>query len=399
MSNSAMIYDYVRTPIGRAGGVLSTKRPDDLAAEVITAIVERNGVDPQSLNDIVLGCANQAGEDSRNVARNALLLAGLPYTVSGVTVNRLCASGLEAAMLAARAIGAGEGELFIAGGVESMTRAPWVLGKPDRPFARGTTQLEDSALGWRMTNPAMPKEYLDSLGQTAENVATHYGISREDQDTWALRSHERAVRAQRNGWIAGELLTTMVPRPKGEPVAVSADEGPRPDTSLEVLGRLRPAFGGDGSVTAGNSSPLNDGAAALLIGSSDAGARLGLRPLARIVAAASGGVHPGMMGMGPVPATRKALERAKMAVEEIELVEINEAFASQVLACVRELGLDEERVNVNGGAIAIGHPLGCSGARLLGTLVRQLREQGARHGLVTLCIGVGQGLSCVVESV
>jgi 3-oxoadipyl-CoA thiolase len=395
----AVIIDALRTPIGRYAGVLSGVRPDDLAARVIEAALERNGLDPASVHEVYMGCANQAGEDNRNVARMALLMAGLPVEVPGVTVNRLCASGLEAVVQGARQVRLGEAELVLAGGVESMSRAPLVMLKPERGFPRGNPELADTTIGWRFTNPRMAAlGYTESMGETAENVAERYGVSREDQDAFALESHRRAVAAAEAGRFDDELVTVEVPQPKGEPVTVHADEGPRPDTTAERLAALRPVFREGGSVTAGNSSQINDGAACLVVTSEDGARRLGREPLARIVSSAAAGVEPGYMGIGPVPATRKALDRAGLTAPDIDLVELNEAFASQALAAMRELGFDHDRLNVNGGAIAIGHPLGCSGARLIGTLAHELRRRGARYGLATMCIGVGQGLAAVIEN-
>jgi 3-oxoadipyl-CoA thiolase len=395
----AVIIDALRTPIGRHAGVLSGVRPDDLAARVIEAALERNGLDPASVHEVYMGCANQAGEDNRNVARMALLMAGLPVEVPGVTVNRLCASGLEAVVQGARQVRLNEAELVLAGGVESMSRAPLVMLKPERGFPRGNPELADTTIGWRFTNPRMAAlGYTESMGETAENVAERYGVSREDQDAFALESHRRAVAAAEAGRFDDELVTVEVPQPKGEPVTVHADEGPRPDTTAERLAALRPVFREGGSVTAGNSSQINDGAACLVVTSEDGARRLGREPLARIVSSAAAGVEPGYMGIGPVPATRKALDRAGLTAPDIDLVELNEAFASQALAAMRELGFDHDRLNVNGGAIAIGHPLGCSGARLIGTLAHELRRRGARYGLATMCIGVGQGLAAVIEN-
>ena len=346
-----------------------------------------------------MGCANQAGEDNRNVARMAGLLAGLPVEVPGATVNRLCASGLEAAIQGTRQVNVGEGDLVLAGGVESMTRAPLVMPKPERGFPRGNVELADTTLGWRLVNPRMRELHsTESMGETGENVAERYGVSREDQDAFALESHRRAVAAAEAGRFDDEIVTIDVPQPKGEPVTVHSDEGPRPDTTLERLAKLKPIFREGGTVTAGNSSSLNDGAACLVLASEERASELGREPLARIVATGSAGVDPGYMGIGPVPASRKALQRAGLTIDEIDLVELNEAFASQVLASMRELGIDHDKLNVNGGAIAIGHPLGCSGARLLGTLAHELRRRGGRYGLVTLCIGVGQGLAAVIEN-
>jgi 3-oxoadipyl-CoA thiolase len=396
--NHAYIIDAVRTPVGRYGGSLASVRPDDLAAHVIRALVARTGVDAARIDDVIFGCANQAGEDNRNVARMAGLLAGLPVTVPGQTVNRLCGSGLQAVRSAAHAVRAGEGELFVAGGVESMTRAPWVMLKPTEGFARGVPEMADSLLGWRFVNPRMPKEWTVSLGETAEIVAEEFGVSRADQDAFALASQQRADAAIRAGHFAGEIVPVEIPQRKGPPKVVDTDEHPRADTTLESLTALRAAFRTDrGTVTAGNASGLNDGASALLVASASVAEEMGLRPMARVVASDVAGVEPQRMGIGPVPATRKALARAGLRIEDIGLAEINEAFAAQSVACVRELGLDPEIVNVSGGAVATGHPLGSSGARILTTLVHEMRRRGVRYGLATMCIGVGQGISMIVE--
>jgi len=390
----------VRTPVGRYGGALRVVRPDDLAALVIRAAVERAGIPPARIEDVVLGCANQAGEDNRNVARMAGLLAGLPIEAGGQTVNRLCGSGLQAINAAAHAIMVGDGDAFVAGGVESMTRAPYVMLKPEAPYERGEHQLVDTTLGWRFTNPRLAELYFPySMGETGENVAERCGVTREDQDAFALLSHQRAVAAIEAGRFAGQLVPVQVPQAKGESIVVDRDEHPRPDTSLEALARLRPAFREGGTVTAGNSSGINDGASATVLVEAGLARELGLRPLARVVATAVAGVDPAVMGLGPVPATRKALERAGLSVADLDLVELNEAFASQSLECVRELGLDIERVNVNGGAIALGHPLGMSGARLITMLVHELVARRGRYGLATMCIGVGQGIATVVERI
>jgi 3-oxoadipyl-CoA thiolase len=395
----ALILDAVRTPIGRYGGVLSGVRPDDLAAHVVMAAVERAGLDPATVDEVYMGCTNQAGEDNRNVARMAGLLAGLPVEVPAVTVNRLCASGLEAAVQGARQLRLGEADLVLAGGVESMSRAPLVTLKPERGFQRGNAEMVDTTIGWRFVNPRMEGLHsTESMGETAENVAERYDVSREDQDAFALESHRRAVAAADAGRFDDEIVTVEVPQPKGEPVTVHADEGPRPDSSLERLAALRPVFREGGSVTAGNSSQINDGAACLVLATEERARELGREPLARIVATGAAGVDPGFMGIGPVPATRRALDRAGLSPGDIDLVELNEAFAAQVLASMRELGFDHDRLNVNGGAIAIGHPLGCSGARLLGTLAYELRRRGERYGVATMCIGVGQGLAAVIEN-
>ncbi|HEX9577895.1 MAG TPA: thiolase family protein [Myxococcales bacterium] len=381
----AVIVDAVRTPVGRIRGLLSQIRPDDLGALVIKELMGRNPA-AKEVEEVFFGCANQAGEDNRNVARMALLLAGLPAEVPGVTLNRLCASGLEAAVQAARAIRLGDMELCVAGGVESMTRAPWAVAKPTDGFAGGPLQSYDTALGWRFPNPRLAERFpLESMGETAENVAEKYRVPREKQDELALRSHQLALK----GKFEAELV------PVGE---VVRDEGPRADTSLEKLAKLKPAFRPGGTVTAGNSSSLNDGAAALLLASARKAQELGLRPLARVVASASAGVDPRFMGMGPVPATRKALAKAGLSVRDLDLVELNEAFAAQALAVISELELDAGKVNVDGGAIALGHPLGMSGARILGHLAHALRRRGGRYGLATLCVGVGQGVSVIIEA-
>jgi len=395
----AVILDALRTPIGRYGGVLAPVRPDDLAARVLAAAAERNHLDPSTVDEVYMGCTNQAGEDSRNVARMASLIAGLPQEVPGVTVNRLCASGLEAVIQAARQIRLGEAELVLAGGVESMSRAPLVMLKPERGFPRGNAELVDTTIGWRFVNPSLAERYsTESMGETAENVAERYGVSREDQDAYALESHRRASAAAEAGRFDAEIVTVDVPQPKGDPVAIHSDEGPRPDTTLERLAALRPIFRDGGTVTAGNASQINDGGACVVIASEERARELGRAPLARIVSSASAGVDPAVMGIGPVPSTRKALERAGVEPRDVDVVELNEAFASQVLASMRELGFDHDRLNVNGGAIALGHPLGCSGTRLIGTLAHELRRRGARYGVATMCIGVGQGLAAVIEN-
>jgi 3-oxoadipyl-CoA thiolase len=396
---TAVIVDAVRTPIGRYGGALKDVRPDDLAALVVKTLVERNRVDPAAIEDVILGCANQAGEDNRNVARMALLLAGLPETVAGLTVNRLCGSGLDAINRCAHAIQVGAGDIFIGGGTESMTRAPFVMAKPASGFPRGEMKLWDTTLGWRFNNPRLDAlHYPYSMGETAENVAERYHVSRQDQDLFALESQRRAARAQEQSLFAQEIVPVTAPgRKKGETVLVERDEHPRPETTLEKLAALKPAFREGGSVTAGNSSGINDGAAAVLLMSEAKADELGLTPLARVVATAVAGVDPAYMGVGPVPATRKVLERAGLAMGDLDVVELNEAFAAQSLACIRELGLDSAIVNPNGGAIAIGHPLGCSGARLATTLVHEMARRGHRYGLATMCIGVGQGIATVFE--
>jgi 3-oxoadipyl-CoA thiolase len=394
------IIGAVRTPIGRYGGALASVRPDDLAALVISAVVEREGIDPALVEDVILGCANQAGEDNRNVARMAVLLAGWPVEVAGLTVNRLCGSGLQAIDSAAHAIQVGDGEVFVAGGVESMTRSPYAMLKAGEPYARGARELVDTTLGWRFVNPRLAEAYPPiSLGETAERVAERWSVGRERQDAFALESQRRAIAAIESGRFDGQLVPVTVPQRKGEPVVVARDEHPRADTSADALARLRPAFTKDGTVTAGNSSGINDGAAAVLLVESERARTLGLRPMARVVATAVVGVHPDVMGIGPVPAVRKVLDRAGLDISDLDLVEINEAFASQSVACMDELGLDPGRTNVNGGAIALGHPLGASGARLLTMLVHELVRTGGRYGLATMCIGVGQGIATVVERI
>ncbi|MFZ5815653.1 MAG: 3-oxoadipyl-CoA thiolase [Bacillota bacterium] len=395
-----VVIDALRTPIGRYGGALKDVRPDDLAATVIRSLLDRNpAVNPNEIEDVIFGAANQAGEDNRNVARMAALLAGLPITVAGATVNRLCGSGLEAVNQAARAIMAGDGDIYIAGGTESMTRAPFVMAKHGEAWER-KTEIYDTTIGWRFTNPKLAERYYPySMGETAENVAAQWGISREEQDRFALQSQQRAVAAQAAGRFADEIVPVLVPQRKGEPLRVEVDEHPRPDVTLERLAKLPPAFKKDGTVTAGNSSGINDGAAAVLLMSEERAEALGLKPLARIRSMAVAGVDPACMGVGPVPATRKALQRAGLEVADLDLIELNEAFAAQSLACIRDLELDQAKVNVNGGAIALGHPLGCSGARILTTLVHELKRRGGRYGLATMCIGVGQGIATVVERV
>jgi 3-oxoadipyl-CoA thiolase len=397
----AWIVEAVRTPIGRYGGALAGVRPDDLAALVLRAVVDRAGLDPALIEDVILGCANQAGEDNRDVARMAVLLAGFPVEVGGLTVNRLCGSGLQAVNSAAHAIAVGDGDVFIGGGVESMTRAPYVLAKAPAAWDRGPRELEDTTLGWRFLNPRLAEaHYPYSMGETAENVAERWGISRERQDAFALDSQRRAIAAIEAGRFTDQLVPVEVRGRKGETIVVDRDEHPRADTSADALARLRPAFRQDGgSVTAGNSSGINDGASAVLVVEAERARTLGLRPLARVVATAVAGVDPAVMGIGPVPATRKALERAGLAVADLDLIELNEAFASQSLACIDELGLDPTRVNVNGGAIALGHPLGMSGGRLVTMLTHELRRTGGRYGLATMCIGVGQGIATVIERI
>jgi 3-oxoadipyl-CoA thiolase len=395
----AVILSAIRTPIGRYAGSLKDVRPDDLAALAIAEAVRRAHIDTGSIEDVILGCANQAGEDNRNIARMALLLAGLPVEVAGQTVNRLCGSGLQAINSAAQAIQTGAGDTFVAGGVESMTRAPFVLGKADSAFSR-TMNLQDTTLGWRFVNPRLSAMYHPySMGETAENVAERTRISREEQDAYALRSHQRAVAAQQTGRFAEEIVPVPIPQKKGEAILVALDEQPRSDTTLEKLAALKPAFRKDGSVTAGNSSGINDGAAALVLMARNRAQKLGLTPRARIIASAVAGVDPAYMGLGPIPATQKVLQRAGLTIRDIDVIELNEAFAVQALQCVRELEIDEEKLNVNGGAIALGHPLGCSGARLVVTLLHELERRGGRYGLATMCIGVGQGIATIIERI
>jgi 3-oxoadipyl-CoA thiolase len=400
----AVIIDAVRTPIGALGGSLAPVRPDDLAAHVLKALIERTGIDPALIEEVYLGCANQAGEDNRNVARMATLLAGFPVEVPAVTINRLCASGLNAINQAARAIKVGEGDVYVAGGVESMSRAPYSIPKAEQPFSFGNLTAWDTTLGWRYPNPKMQEMYgTESMGETAENIYEQMPeISREDQDAFTCESHRRAVAAIDSGRFAEEIAPVTIPQRKGDPVVVSIDERPRRDTSMESLARLRPAFRKNGTVTAGNSSGLNDGAAAVLIMSADKARQLGMKPMARLVSASAAGVPPRTMGLGPVPAVRKVLERAGLSIEDIRLVELNEAFAVQSLAVMKELGLEHEITNVNGGAIALGHPLGCSGARVMTTLLHEMRRRAPHesrpyYGLATLCVGVGQGEAAIVE--
>ena len=394
----AYVLDAVRTPMGAYRGALSGVRPDDLAAHTIAAVVARSGVDPERVVDVYLGAANQSGEDNRDVARMAALLAGLPQSVPGATVNRLCASGLEAINCAARAAKLGEGDFYLAGGVESMSRAPWVVEKPERALPRGPQTMHDTTLGWRMINPRMAELGVstESMGETGENVAERYGIDREDQDAFALRSHQRAVAAAEAGWLAEEIVPIEAPKGR-ETILVETDEGPRPDASLEKLAKLRPVFREGGTVTAGNASTLNDGAACLLVGSERGAAELGIEPLARVVAFGVAGVDPAYMGIGPVEAIPRALAAAGLDLEQIDLIEINEAFASQVLASARQLGIEEERLNVNGGAIAIGHPIGASGARILVTLLYEMQRRNAKRGIASLCIGGGMGVALTIE--
>jgi 3-oxoadipyl-CoA thiolase len=400
----AYIVDGVRTPVGNIGGQLSEVRADDLAAHVIAALVARHPtLDPARVTDVILGCANQAGEDNRNVARMAALLAGLPVSVAGETVNRLCASGMSAVASAARAVKLGEGDLFVAGGVENMTRAPYVMSKGSKPFARDV-QLFDTSLGWRFINPVLEARYgVDSMGQTAENVAGQYGVSRVDQDAFAARSQQKAARARSAGRFVPEIAPLDIPQRKGEPKRVDTDEFIRPETTTETLAKLKCAFrtDGRGTVTAGNSSGLNDGAAALLVASEKGATEIGATPMTRVVATAVVGVEPRYMGIGPVPATRRVLAMSGLSLAQVDVIELNEAFAAQSLACLRELGLpdDDARVNPNGGAIALGHPLGMSGARLLLTASHELRRTGGRYALATMCVGVGQGMATVLERV
>ncbi len=435
----AVIVEAVRTPVGRYGGALKDVRPDDLAALVVKAVVERSGVDPALIEDVFFGAANQAGEDNRDVARMALLLAGLPVSVAGATVNRLCGSGLQAINSAAQAIAADVGDVFIAGGVESMTRAPFVMAKAESAFPRGDLKMYDTTIGWRFTNPKLAEQYHPfTMGETAENVAVAYGVSRADQDAFALESQRRAVAAIEAGHFRDEIVPVAVPQRKGAPVVVDRDEHPRPGTTLEALAKLKPAFAtpstaraasriqgtppvagavrpasatailetveradetGGGTVTAGNAAGINDGAAAMLLAEAARARQLGLRPLARVVTSAVAVVDPAHMGIGPIPATRKALERAGLRVQDLDLIELNEAFAAQALACIRDLDLDPAKVNVNGGSIALGHPLGSTGARLTTTLCHELRRRGGRYGLITMCIGVGQGIATIVERI
>jgi len=391
----AYICAALRTPVGKHGGSLATVRADDLAAVPIKAVVERSGIDPLAIDDVILGCTNQAGEDNRNVARMALLLAGLPVDVPGQTVNRLCGSGLQAAASAAQAIKAGEGEMFIAGGVENMTRAPYVMLKSGEPWSRKAPETADTTVGWRFTNPRLKREWTISLGETAEVVADRYKIGRAEQDAFAVESQRRAAAALQACVFTDELVPVTLP----DGTTFAKDEYPRPATTLESVAKLQPAFKRDGTVTAASSSGINDGAAALLLTGKDGGGRGRPTPLARIVATAVTGVDPSCMGLGPIPATQKVLQRAKMTIDQIDLIELNEAFAAQVLACLRELPIDPERLNVNGGAIALGHPLGASGARLVTTAMYELERSGGRYALCTMCIGVGQGIALILERV
>ena len=393
----AVITTAVRTPIGRAGGALAEVRPDDLAAVAIRALLERSALPASAIDDVIFGCSNQAGEDNRNVARMAVLLAGLPVEVPGQTVNRLCGSGLQAVASAAQAVRADEGEVFIAGGVESMTRAPYIMLKSGSPWNRTPPPLADSTVGWRFTNPRLTLDWTIALGETAERVAQQYGISRAEQDAFAVESQRRAQAAIALGAFAEELVPVPVPDGKGGTTSVTADEHPRAGVTMEALARMKPAFLKNGTVTAATSSGINDGAAAMTVMSEAAAGRLGQKPIARIIASAVAGVDPSVMGLGPIPATRKALARAGLTIDQLDLIELNEAFAAQAIACIRELALDPAKVNVHGGAIALGHPLGASGARILTTLVHALRRSGGRYGLASMCIGVGQGIALLVE--
>lgn len=396
----AWIVEALRTPIGRYGGALSSVRPDDLAATAIEAVVARSGIDPAIVDDVILGCANQAGEDNRNVARMALLLAGLPVEVAGQTVNRLCGSGLQAVASAAQAIAVGDADVVIAGGVESMSRAPLVTLKPESAYERGNRELVDTTIGWRFVNPRLDAKYPTiSLGETAERVAARWRVTREEQDAFALESQRRAAAAATRGIHAEEIVPVRIPQRKGDPIVVDRDEHPRPETDAASLAKLKPAFADGGSVTAGNASGINDGAAALLVMEAGRARSLGLAPLARIVATSVAGVDPSVMGIGPIPAITKLLARTGLSAAQIDRVELNEAFASQAVACIRELGLDPATTNIHGGAIALGHPLGASGARMLVTLTRELRRSGSRYGVASMCVGVGQGIAMLVERV
>ncbi|MFF2499841.1 acetyl-CoA C-acyltransferase [Peribacillus sp. NPDC058075] len=395
-----VIIDAVRTPIGRYKGALKSVRPDDLGAIVIKALIDRNPeLPPNQIEDVIFGNANQAGEDNRDVARMSALLAGLPVNVAGTTINRLCGSGLDAVMYAARSIAVGEGDIYIAGGTESMTRAPYVMAKPDSEFPRGSMELQDTTIGWRFTNEKLKEMYgTDSMPQTAENVALRFSISREDQDQFAYQSQQRAKKAVENERFINEIVPVRYTDRKGNEVIIVKDEHPRPDTTIEKLEKLKPIFKG-GTITAGNASGVNDGASALLLMSAEKARELGLKPLAKYVVGAVAGLEPSIMGLGPIHATKKALKRASLTIDEIGLVELNEAFASQSLECIRQLKLDQGKVNVNGGAIAFGHPLGASGARILTTLVHEMKKRKVRYGLATMCVGVGQGISAIVENI
>jgi len=398
--NTPVIVDAVRTGIGRIGGTLSAVRSDDLAGLVMDALAERNGIDKSVVDEVFFGCANQSGEDGRNVARMGLLLGGFPDTVPGTTINKLCASGLEAVIQAARAIQVGDGDLYIAGGVENMSRAPLVMDKGASAFARGNRTAYDTALGWRFPNKKMEALFpLEGMGETAENLVTAKGISREDQDAFALASQNKAVAAVESGVFKDEIVPVVIPQRKGDPIVFEKDEGPRAGLTLEKLAKLRPAFRKGGTVTAGNSSSLNDGASAVLIASEARAIELGRKPMARILSSASAGVDPRIMGIGPVPATRKALDKVGLNVDDLDVIELNEAFAGQALAVIRDLGLDEARVNLHGGGVALGHPLGCTGARIVTTLVHAMKQHGGRYGLASLCVGVGQGVSVIIEMI
>jgi 3-oxoadipyl-CoA thiolase len=399
--SDALIIDAVRTPVGRHGGALASVRPDDLAAIVLQALIARTKIDPAIVEEVYFGCANQAGEDNRNVARMAALLAGFPYEVPAVTFNRLCASSLAAINTAARAIKVGDGDVYIAGGVESMSRAPWSFPKATQGFPFGNVTAYDTALGWRYPNKKMEAKFpLESMGETAENIYERQPeITREEQDRFAYDSQMKAKAAIESGRFNDEIVPVSIPQRKGDPLVVASDEHPRPETTLEGLAKLKPAFRKGGSVTAGNASGLNDGAAAVLLMTADRAKDLGLKPLACIIAGAAAGVDPRVMGLGPIPATRKALQRAGLTIDQIDLFEVNEAFAAQSIACAKELGIPSEKLNVNGGAIALGHPLGCSGARIVTTLVHEMKRRGLRYGVATMCVGVGQGEAIIVENV
>src|SRR5512136_1682953 len=397
----ALIINAVRTPVGRHGGVLASVRPDDLAAIVLKALIDRTKIGPALVEEVYFGCANQAGEDNRNVARMASILAGFPYDIPAVTFNRLCASSLAAINTAARAIKVGDGDVYIAGGVESMSRAPWSFPKSTQAFPYGNVTAYDTALGWRYPNEKMEARFpLESMGETAENIYERQtDITREEQDRFAYESQLKTKAAIESGRFKDEIVPVVIPQRKGDPLVIAADEHPRPDTTLAGLAKLKPAFRKNGTVTAGNASGLNDGAAAVLLMTPERARELGLKPLARIIAGAAAGVDPRVMGYGPIPATRKALQRAGLAIDQIDLFEINEAFAVQSIACAKELGIPSEKLNVNGGAIALGHPLGCSGARIVTTLVHEMKRRGARYGVATMCVGVGQGEAIIVENV
>jgi 3-oxoadipyl-CoA thiolase len=395
----AVIVDAVRTPVGKFGGVLKNVRSDDLAALCISELVKRNNLDPNLIEDVVLGCTNGAGEDNRNVGRMAALLAGLPYSVAGQTINRLCASGLNAVNSAAQAIKVGEGDVFIAGGTESMTRAPFVMAKAESAFSRDI-KVFDTVIGWRFTNPKMTEPYAkEGMGETAENVAVRYGLTRQEQDEFAVATQHKWAAADAAGKFTDEIVPVVIPQKKGDPIIVDRDEFPRGDVTLEQLAKLPPAFKKDGTVTAGNSSGINDGAAAVLLMEAETAKKLGYKPLVRVVASAVVGCDPSYMGLGPIPAIQKVLERAGLKIEDIDLFELNEAFAAQSIPCIREMGIDPAKVNVNGGSIAIGHPLGSTGARITATLVHEMKRRGSRYGIVSLCIGVGQGIATIYERV